>query len=67
METQEDGWVSAVDANLTADQQTYYGDENDISSPGIGIINNPKTLEIISGDDQQDAPGQHWQIRLSWK
>ena len=55
--TQEDGWVSAVDANLTADQQTYYGDENDISSPGIGIINNPKTLEIISGDDQQDAPG----------
>ena len=55
--TQEDGWVSAVDANLTADQQTYYGDENDISSPGIGIINNPKTLQIISGDDQQDAPG----------
>ena len=55
--TQEHGWVSAVDANLTADQQTYYGDENDISSPGIGIINNPKTLEIISGDDQQDAPG----------
>ena len=55
--TQEDGWVSAVDANLTAEQQSYYGDENDISSPGIGIINNPKTFEIISGDDQQDAPG----------
>ena len=31
-------WVSAVDANLTADQKTYYGDETDISSPGIGII-----------------------------
>ena len=55
--SQEDGWASAVDANLTAEQLTYYGDENDISSPGIGIINNPKTFEIISGDDQQDAPG----------
>ena len=55
--SQEDGWASAVDANLTADQQTYYGDENDISSPGIGIINNPKTFALISGSDQQDAPG----------
>ena len=33
--TLEESWVSAVDANLTTDQQTYYGDENDISSPGI--------------------------------
>ena len=55
--SQEDGWASAVDANLMADQQTYYGDENDISSPGIGIINNPKTFALISGSDQQDAPG----------
>ena len=55
--TQEYGWVSAVDANLSAEQLTHYGDENDISSSGIGIINNPKTFEIISGDAQQDAPG----------
>ena len=55
--SQEDGWASAVDANLTAEQLTYYGDENDISSPGIGIINNPKTFALISGSDQQDAPG----------
>ena len=33
--TLETSWVSAVDANLPKDQQTYYGDENDISSPGI--------------------------------
>ena len=55
--SQEDGWASAVDANLTSEQLTYYGDENDISSPGIGIINNPKTFALISGSDQQDAPG----------
>ena len=33
--TLKDSWVPAVDANLPKDQQTYYGDENDISSPGI--------------------------------
>ena len=33
--TLESSWVSAADANLTEDQLTYYGDENDISSPGI--------------------------------
>ena len=55
--TQEYGWVSAVDANLSAEQLTHYGDENDISSSGIGIINNPKTFGIISGGDQLDAPG----------
>ena len=36
--TKKESWVSAVDANLTEDQLTYYGDENDISSVGIGII-----------------------------
>ena len=36
--TLKESWVSAVDANLAADQKTYYGDENDISSPGIGIV-----------------------------
>lgn len=38
--TLKESWVSAADANLTTDQKAYYGDENDISSPGIGIINN---------------------------
>lgn len=33
--TLESSWVSAADANLTEDQKTYYGDENDISSVGI--------------------------------
>lgn len=33
--TKKDSWVSAVDANLTEDQKTYYGDENDISSVGV--------------------------------
>ena len=33
--TKKESWVSAVDANLTEDQKTYYGDKNDISSPGI--------------------------------
>ena len=28
--TQEGSWVSAEKAKLTVDQQTYYGDENDI-------------------------------------
>ena len=31
-----DSWVSAENANLTANQLTYYGDKNDIGSPGIG-------------------------------
>ena len=36
--TLKDSWISAVDANLPEDQQTYYGDENDIGSPGVGPI-----------------------------
>ncbi len=31
-------WVSAADADLSDYQKTYYGDEGDISSVGIGII-----------------------------
>ena len=38
--TQAGSWISAVDANLTKDQRTYYGDRNDISTPGIGIVIN---------------------------
>jgi len=34
----ESSWVSAADADLSDVQLTYYGDENDISSVGIGII-----------------------------
>ena len=53
--TQAAGWVSAVDANLTADQYTYYGDENDISSPGIGIvINHVLTKYDVDGDGVVD-------------
>ena len=36
--TLESSWVSAADADLSDDQKTYYGDANDISSVGIGII-----------------------------
>ena len=39
--TLETSWVSAVDANLPQDEQTYYGDENDISSPGIFNVLSP--------------------------
>ncbi|MDE0010797.1 MAG: lamin tail domain-containing protein [Candidatus Poribacteria bacterium] len=42
----KEGWVSAVDANLTGGQKTYYGDENDISSPGIFNINS--TLPVVT-------------------
>ena len=36
--TLENSWIYAADAELSEDQLTYYGDENDISSVGIGII-----------------------------
>ena len=39
--TLKNSWISAVDANLPKDQQTYYGDENDISSPGVGPMDVP--------------------------
>ena len=47
--TQVDAWVSAENANLTADQQTYYGDENDISSPGIGPFVGIPTVDCQVG------------------
>ena len=53
--TQAGGWISATDANLTADQQTYYGDENDISTPGIGIIINEISTQFIEYDVNQDG------------
>ena len=45
--TLEASWVSAADANLPKDQQTYYGDENDISSPGI--FNAPSSVGNTGG------------------
>ena len=53
--TQAGGWISATDANLTVDQQTYYGDENDISTPGIGIIINEISTQFIEYDVNQDG------------
>ena len=53
--TQAGGWISAVDANLTADQLTYYGDKNDISTPGIGIIVNEVAPQFTEYDVNQDG------------
>ena len=53
--TQAGGWISATDANLTADQQTYYGDENDISTPGIGIIINEISTQFTDYDANRDG------------
>ena len=47
--TQMDGWVSAENVKLTVDQQTYYGDENDISSPGIGPFVGTPTVDCQVG------------------
>lgn len=47
--TQVQGWVSAEKANLTADQQTYYGDVDDISSPGIGPFVGTPTVNCQVG------------------
>ena len=53
--TQAGGWVSAVDANLTAEQQTYYGERTDISTPGIGIIINEVAPQFTEYDVNQDG------------
>ena len=53
--TQAAGWISAADANLTADQLTYYGDRSDISTPGIGIIINEISTQFIEYDVNQDG------------
>ena len=53
--TQAGGWISAVDANLTAEQQTYYGDRTDISTPGIGIIVNELAPQFTEYDANQDG------------
>ena len=53
--TQAGGWISAVDANLTADQRTYYGDKTDISTPGLGIVINDIAPQFTSHDVNQDG------------
>ena len=53
--TQAGGWISAVDAKLTAEQRTYYGDENDISSPGIGIVVNEIASQFTDYDANRDG------------
>ena len=53
--TQAAAWVTAADANLTADQRTYYGDENDISTPGIGIVVNDISEDFTDYDVNHDG------------
>ena len=53
--TQVGSWITAADANLTADQLTYYGDRDDISTPGIGIIINEISTQFIEYDVNQDG------------
>ncbi len=53
--TQAGSWVSAVDANLTAEQRTYYGHRSDISTPGIGIVINEISTQFIDYDVNQDG------------
>ncbi len=53
--TQANGWISAVDANLSADQITYYGPSDDISTPGTGIVINDISPQYIVYDINQDG------------
>ena len=53
--TQAGGWISAVDANLTEDQLTYYGTKSDISTPGIGIVINEISTQFVEYDVNQDG------------
>ena len=53
--TQVASWITAAEANLTEDQLTYYGDEADISTPGIGIVINEISTQLIEYDVNQDG------------
>ena len=53
--TQAASWISAADANLTAQQLTYFGHENDISTPGIGIVINEVSTQFVKYDVNQDG------------
>ena len=53
--TEAASWTTAVDANLTADQLTYYGTKSDISTPGIGIVINEISTQFVEYDVNQDG------------
>ena len=53
--TQAASWITAADANLTADQLTYYGDKNDISTSGIGIVINEISAQFVEYDVNKDG------------
>ena len=53
--TQSASWVTAAEANLTKDQRTYYGDPNDISTPGIGIVINDISADFTDYDVNHDG------------
>ncbi|MDE0400343.1 MAG: cadherin domain-containing protein, partial [Candidatus Poribacteria bacterium] len=53
--TQAASWTTAVDANLTAEQLTYYGTKSDISTPGIGIVINEISTQFVEYDVNQDG------------
>ncbi len=54
--TKQESWIPAVNANLTPDQRTYYGDRTDISSPGIGIVvNTIIPIDLTKYDVNQDG------------
>ena len=53
--TQAASWISATDANLTPDLITYYGDSNDISTSGVGIVINEISTQFIEYDVNLDG------------
>ena len=53
--TQVGSWITAADANLTTEQRTYYGDKNDISTPGIGIVINEISTQFVEYDVNLDG------------
>jgi hypothetical protein len=48
-------WISAADANLTPDLLTYYGDSDDISTSGVGIVINEISSQYSDYDINQDG------------
>ena len=47
--------MPAVDANLIPGQRTYYGNKNDISTPGIGIVINAVPIDLAKYDVNKDG------------
>ncbi|MXZ79908.1 MAG: T9SS type A sorting domain-containing protein, partial [Gammaproteobacteria bacterium] len=53
--TQVGSWITAAEANLTDEQRTYYGDRDDISTPGIGIVINEISTQFVEYDVNKDG------------